>query len=104
MTQKTYEFQTGQLSTQIAIGSFLIGTVLLILYQVAPDKDIVIVCGIFYVLLAIFTNGAVLMNLLHHFVFMHNHRTYFGIKILIVLANIPIALFYFLLVTNGINF
>lgn len=104
MTQKTYEFLTGQLSTQIAIGSFVIGTLLLILYQVAPDKDIVIVCGIFYVLLAIFTNGAVLMNLLYHFAFMQNHRTYFGIKILIVLANIPIALFYFLLVTNEIKF
>ncbi len=103
MTKKTYATVTGKLSTQIAITSFLIGTILFLLNQLFPKIDELFIIGIFYVLLALFVNGVVLLNLIHHFIFFQNHREYFGVKILIVLANIPIAALFFYLTINNIN-
>lgn len=103
MTKKTYATVTGKLSTQIAITSFLIGTILFLLNQLFPKIDELFIIGIFYVLLALFVNSVVLLNLFHHFIFFQNHREYFGVKILIVLANIPIAALFFYLTINNIN-
>jgi hypothetical protein len=103
MTKKTYATVTGKLSTQIAIGSFALGTLVFLLHQLLPREDIIFVIGIFYVLTAMFVNGVVVLNLIHHFIFFQNHREYFGVKILIVLANIPIAALFFYLTINNIN-
>ncbi|WP_396151577.1 hypothetical protein [Flavobacterium sp.] len=103
MTKKTYASVTGKLSTQIAITSFLIGTILFLLNQLFPKIDELFIIGVFYVLLALFVNGVVVVNLIHHFIFFQNHREYFGVKILIVLANIPIAALFFYLTINNIN-
>ena len=103
MTKKTYATVTGKLSTQIAISSFLIGTILFLLNQLFPKIDELFIIGVFYVLLALFVNGVVVLNLIHHFIFFQNHREYFGVKILIVLANIPIAALFFYLTINNIN-
>ena len=103
MTKKTYATVTGKLSTQIAITSFLIGTILFLLNQLFPKIDELFIIGVFYVLLALFVNGVVVLNLIHHFIFFQNHREYFGVKILIVLANIPIAALFFYLTINNIN-
>ena len=103
MTKKNYATVTGKLSTQIAITSFLIGTILFLLNQLFPKIDELFIIGVFYVLLALFVNGVVVLNLIHHFIFFQNHREYFGVKILIVLANIPIAALFFYLTINHIN-
>ncbi|MBN8567250.1 MAG: hypothetical protein J0M25_11025 [Flavobacteriales bacterium] len=103
MTKKTYATVTGKLSTQIAITSFLIGTILFLLNQLFPKIDELFIIGIFYVLLALFVNGVVVLNLIHHFIFFQNHREYFGVKILLVLANLPIAAGYFYITINRIN-
>lgn len=103
MTKKNYATVTGKLSTQIAITSFLIGTILFLLNQLFPKIDELFIIGVFYVLLALFVNGVVVLNLIHHFIFFQNHREYFGVKILIVLANIPIAALFFYLTINNIN-
>jgi hypothetical protein len=103
MTKKTYATVTGKLSTQIAIASFALGTLVFLLHQLFPREDIIFVIGIFYVLIALFVNGVVVLNLIHHFIFFQNHREYFGVKILIVLANIPIAALFFYLTINHIN-
>jgi hypothetical protein len=103
MTKKTYATVTGKLSTQIAIASFALGTLVFLLNQLLPREDIIFVIGIFYVLTAMFVNGVVVLNLIHHFIFFQNHREYFGVKILIVLANIPIAALFFYLTINHIN-
>lgn len=103
MTKLTYASVTGKLSTQIAITSFGMGTLLFILNQLFRSVDFIYVVGIFYVMIALFVNGIVLLNLIHHFIFFRNHREYFGIKILIVLANLPIAAGYFYITINHIN-
>jgi hypothetical protein len=103
MTKKTYATVTGKLSTQIAITSFLIGTILFLLNQLFPKIDELFIIGVFYVLLALFVNGVVVVNLIHHFIFFQNHREYFGVKILLVLANLPIAAGYFYITINRIN-
>ncbi|GGD28907.1 hypothetical protein [Flavobacterium orientale] len=103
MTKKTYATVTGKFSTQVAITSFLIGTLVFILSQLFPKVDSIFIIGIFYVMIALFVNGVVFLNLVHHFLFFRNHREYFGIKILIVMANIPIAVGYFYITINRIN-
>lgn len=103
MTKKTYASVTGKLSTQIAIASFGMGTLLFILNQLFRSIDFIYVIGIFYVMIALFVNGIVLLNLIHHFIFFRNHREYFAIKILIVLANFPIAAGYFYITINRMN-
>lgn len=103
MTKQTYAIVNGQLSTQIAIFSFGIGTVLFLTHQLFPTVDFIIIIGIYYVMTALLINSLVLLNLIHHFIFFRNHREYFGIKILIVLANLPIAAGYFYITINRIN-
>jgi hypothetical protein len=103
MTKKTYATVTGKLSTQIAITSFVVGTILFLLNQLFPKIDELFIIGFFYVLFALFVNGIVVLNLINHFIFFQNHREYFGVKILIVLANIPIAALFFYLTINNIN-
>lgn len=103
MTKKTYATVTGKLSTQIAIASFGFGTILFLLNQLFPEVDEIYFIAFLYVLIALFINGVVVLNLIHHFIFFQNHREYFGVKILIVLANIPIAALFFYLTINHIN-
>lgn len=103
MTKKTYASVNGQLSTHIAIYSFGIGTILFVIDQLFPTIDFIIIIGIYFVMTAILINSLVVINLIHHFIFFRNHREYFAIKILIVLANLPIAAGYFYITINRIN-
>ncbi|MEZ4837996.1 hypothetical protein [Flavobacterium sp.] len=103
MTKQSYTEVTGKLSTQIAISSFVMGTILFLLNQLFPKIDEIYVFGFFYILIALLVNGLVVLNLIHHFIFFQNHREYFGVKILIVLANIPIAAVFFYLTINRIT-
>ena len=85
-------------STYLAIGSFGIGTVLLLLHlYFAKDFDILLL-GFFYVLFAILLNGITFLNLLFQFFIKPDEREDLAIKMLIMLANIPIALLYLYIV------
>jgi len=44
----------------------------------------------------------VLGNLLYQCARLHNHRDYYGVKILLVLANIPIAFVYLKIIINSL--
>lgn len=101
MTRKQYQSATGQRSTQIAIASFLLGTFLLCAF-LTTKHEYVLLAGFYYVLLAIAINLVVLGNLLYQCVRLHNHRDYYGIKILLVLANIPIAFVYLKISINSL--
>lgn len=103
MTKQTYAAVTSKLSTQIALVSFGIGTFLFLMQQLFPREGMIFMCGFIYVLIAFLVNGIVLLNLLHHFVFFTNHREYFGIKLLIVLANLPIVALYFYIIVMNIK-
>lgn len=95
---KPYLF--GKFSTQLAVISFGIGTVLLLFQKLAPTNYNILFVGLFYLLFAILVNGIILINLAYHFIILPKQREYIAIKILILLANIPIAFLYILIVFN----
>lgn len=99
-------FQTqsieGTFSTHLAIGSFAIGTALFISHVIWPKSSEIFMAGLFYVLLAVFVNGLVMLNLVYHFICSSERRELLAIKILILLANIPIAILYFYIIYNNL--
>ncbi|MFT3795855.1 hypothetical protein [Flavobacterium sp.] len=92
--------QTGEFSTRLAFLSFAFGTFLLLLVSISPDVAALYMVGFFYVLFCLFANGVVLVQLLYEFITMPSLRSYLAIKILILLANIPIVLLYLFLLVN----
>lgn len=87
--------RTGRFSIYLAIGSFTGGSIILLLYTLFPQKSGLLVLGYFYVLFASLFNGVVLLNLLYRFCIYPDDREILAIKMLIMLANIPIAILYF---------
>lgn len=90
-------------SIQIALLSFLIGTLLFASYFMFPKWDNIIFVGIFYVLAAIFFNLIVLINLFVNFITEPFQRKNIALQIVIVLTNIPIALIYFSIIIYSIS-
>ena len=79
--------------------SFLIGTGLLITYVATNEFNIAIV-GFYYVIAALFFNLIVLIN---NVICMYTHNAYRKMLLyssLLLLLNIPIAIFYFGIVIN----
>lgn len=85
---------------QIAILSFLIGTLLFISYFIFPKWDNIIFIGILYVLAAIFFNIIVIINLFINFITEPSQRKSIALQTLIVVANIPISLIYFITIIH----
>ena len=86
------------LSTQMAIVSFGIGSLLLLLHFVFKDSDIIIPIGIYYVLIAFLVNGLMLLKLIIDWITEVENRPNIERQALILLANIPISFVYFLIV------
>jgi hypothetical protein len=80
-------------STMLALCSLGVGTFLFLLNLVARN-DSVIVCGFLYLLLAFIVNGFMLAYLVYLFIMRPARREHIAIKMLILLANIPIAALY----------
>jgi len=93
MTKQQYNHTTSLFSTQIAIGSFLIGTLLLIAHLFRPSKELFIV-GFFYFACALLVNLAILTKLYYLYITQKNHQEYFTIKIVILLSNLPVVVVY----------
>ena len=88
------EFKHFSFSTQLAVSSFAIGTLIFGLYFVLPENDGILLLGLCYVIFAAFFNSAVVLNLFYQLLTTPSERENITIKILIVLANIPIAILY----------
>ena len=93
----------GDYSTELAIGTFIIGTLLFLLYYVFPYKTELIMTGIFYIFFSFLINGIMLLYLLYCLIVLPNLREYITIKILILVSNIPIAILYLYIIINLIN-
>lgn len=93
MTKQQYKSATGIFSTQLALGSFSFGTVLLFAHLIKPNGELVFV-GFLYTFMAVIVNFIVLLKLFFLFLTQKNHQEYFAVKILILLSNIPIAFVY----------
>lgn len=85
---------TGELSTWVAIASFVAGTALFAGYKLEMGNDNLVVFGFVYVCVAFLLNFLVLANLVVLFCTERKYRDYIAIKILIILANIPVTLLY----------
>ena len=86
------------LSTQMAIVSFGIGTLLLLLHFIFKKSDIIIFTGIYYVLISFLVNGLMLLKLIIDWITEVENRPNIERQTLILFANIPISFVYFLIV------
>lgn len=103
MTHLHYQLASGKLSTQVALVSFGIGTLLFITHLLLPHWDGIIFTGLVYIALAFFINSLVLFYLLYCYIVFTAFREFYAIKILIVLGNIPIAMLYLLIITQQLT-
>jgi hypothetical protein len=90
----TYVNKTTGFSTYLAIGSFVIGSLILLLFKLFPDEMSLMFLGFLYLIGALIINGIVFLHLLYRFCFQPKKRESLAIKMLIMLANIPIAILY----------
>lgn len=90
-------------STKMALVSFAIGTLLFASYFIFQSNEELIYIGICCILLAILCNGIMLFWLIHTFITEPENRKDTAIQILVLLANIPIAILYTLIIINSIS-
>lgn len=86
--------KTGEFSTHYALACFAIGTFLLLTYLHLPHSENVLILGFCFFIVAVLTNLILLAHLVYQFLMKPYHREYFAIKILILLANIPVTYVY----------
>lgn len=82
-------------SIELAVGTLIISTVLFAFYMISNESSNILVIASPFVVSVLFLNAVMLFHLMDNFIKHHEHRKDTGIKILILLSNIPIALLYF---------
>ena len=103
MNALKYFEKAADFSTHFAFGCFSFGTLIFAVYALTPFKEPAIITGIFFILAAIILNSLVFLNLIYFYLTIKEFRQYFAVKILIVLANIPVAALYFYLVLTAFH-
>ena len=91
------------ISTKIAFISFSIGTLLFGTYFLLPSSDNLLFIGLFYTLIAITTNGILFLKLIYNWITDPTNRFSIEKQGLVLLANIPIAILYFFIITHNIT-
>ena len=94
-TEKPFEEKQ---STELAIGSFIVSTILFALYIVSNGSSNVLIIAFPFVTAAILTNTIMLFHLMDKFIALAEQRKDIAVKILILLSNIPITLIYYSIV------
>jgi hypothetical protein len=104
MTATQHLIRAGIFSTHLAAASFGIATLLLLLYRFIPTiQNTLVIIGLWYVFIAILANTIVFLHLFYCFVVQPMYREYFAVKMLLMLINIPIAIFYLYLIIINFN-
>lgn len=85
----------GSASTELALGCFTIGTLFFILFLTLRDNSFILIIGFVFVVLAALLNIIMLTHLLHHFSILPQQRKYIGLRIVVLLSNIPIGFLYY---------
>ena len=88
------------LAIQMAIVSFGIGTLLLLLHFIFKKSDIIVTVGIYYVLISFLINGLMLLKLIIDWITEPLNRPQIERQALILFANVPISFIYFLIVIS----
>ncbi|WP_264537136.1 hypothetical protein [Flavobacterium sp. N1736] len=85
-------------ATELAIGSFIVSTILFVLYIVTNASANVLIIAFPFVTAAILLNAIMLFHLIDKFIYLPEYRKDIAIKILILLSNIPITFLYYTIV------
>lgn len=85
-------------SIELAIGTFIISTVLFLLYIISNENSIIFVVAWPFAASGIILNLIMLFHLTERFIHLTNYRKDIGFKILILLSNIPITFLYYMIV------
>lgn len=83
----------GKFARIVALISFVMGTIILVLFKITKESTFIYI-GLIYVLMALFLNFILFINLFYNlFIYKKMYRYQLG-NMAIVLLNIPITLFY----------
>lgn len=82
-------------SIELAVGSFILSTVLFTFYMISNESSNILVIASPFVVSVLFLNAVMFFHLMDNFIKRHEQRKNTGIQILILLSNIPIALLYY---------
>lgn len=85
----------GRTSTELAFGCFIVGTIFFIFFLTLQDTSFAFIIGCIFIIMALPLNAIMLAHLLHHFYILPQQRKYIGVKILILLGNLPVAFLYY---------
>lgn len=88
-------------STELAVGTFIISTILFILYIISNGNPMVLIIAWPFALGAIIVNAIMFVHLTDRFIHLPEHRRDIAVKLLILLSNIPILFFYYLVVMKS---
>lgn len=86
-------------TTYLAIGSFGLGTLLFLAFLAHPNPTLIYI-GICYLLCALLVNTVAFISLFIELLIRWNNRENIIIKMLILLANLPIAFLYLNIIFN----
>ncbi|WJS92975.1 hypothetical protein NYQ10_12845 [Flavobacterium johnsoniae] len=85
-------------SIELAIGTFIISTLLFLLYIISKENSIVFVIAWPFALFSIIVNLIMFVHLAERFLHLPLQRKDIAVKIIILVSNIPITFFYYLIV------
>ncbi|MBZ4034804.1 hypothetical protein K6T82_08500 [Flavobacterium sp. 17A] len=88
-------------SIELAVGTFIISTILFILYIISNGNSMVMVIAWPFALAVIIVNAIMFVHLTDRFIHLPRQRKDIGMKIIILLSNIPILFFYYLVVMKS---
>jgi len=94
-TEKPFEENQ---STELAIGSFIVSTILFVLYIVTNANPTILIVAFPFVASAIILNSIMLFHLIDKFIELTGQRKDIAVKILILLSNIPVTMLYYSIV------
>mgnify|MGYP001500617163 CR=1 FL=1 len=86
-------------TTYLALGSFSLGTLLFLAYMLHPNPSLIKI-GFCYVMFALLVNTVAFISLIIELLLHWNKREQIAIKMLIMLANLPIAFLYLNIIFN----
>lgn len=99
MNKNKSVFEDGKLAIIISIISFILGTLIFLLYITSKNETLLFI-GLLYVIGAIFFNGIILLKLLYLLITSKNQTLYLLKRIGIVCLNIPITIIYLNILFN----
>jgi len=94
MKTLNYHSEIGFYATLLAIVSFAIGTMLLVLRLLLPGNQGIVAAAFYYAEFFALTHIIALLVLLYQFIFKADCRHYYARKIFLLLCNIPVAGLY----------